>query len=93
MRIVGEIEHPVYKITIMQNMGRFILKFEADATEQSYKLRESDTINSAADIKKLITPAFLQKIDKVFLDLGDNYINLVSQSMGNDNIQLVEGII
>lgn len=94
MRIVGEIPHPVYKITVLQNMGRFTLQFEADATSQSYKLRESDKIQSAADVISLVTPDFLKRIDRVFLDLGDNLMDLLDLSSGDeDDIPMVEGIL
>ena len=95
MRIVGEIPHPVYKISILQHMGRFILKFEADATEQSYKLRESNSIQSVKDVEALVTPAFLKKIDKVFLALGDNLMALIGNSIDDEeeDIELIEGII
>ena len=80
MRIVGEVEHPIYKISILQHMGKFTLKIESDATEQSYKLRESETITNAADVIALVDEEFLKKIDRVFLDLADNLIDLVKRS-------------
>lgn len=94
MRIVGEVDHPVYKISILHHMGKFTLKFESDATEQSYKIRESDTIRTADDIKQLVNHDFLRKVDKVFLDLGDNLIGIIKASEGeNGAIEMVDDII
>ncbi len=95
MRIVGEVPHPSYKISILQNMGRFTLKIEADAIEQSYKLRESDKIQNASDVMALVTPAFLKKVDRVFLDLGDNLMHLLDLSTedDDDDVPMVEGIL
>lgn len=92
MRIVGEIPHPVYKISILKHMGKFTLKIEANATEQSYKIRESESIQSPADIEKLVNNNFLSKVDKVFLDMGDNLMNLVTDSPDSD-LPMIEGII
>ncbi len=94
MRIVGEVEHPIYKISILQHMGKFTVKIESDATSQSYKIRESETIQTAHDVKKLITPIFLQKIDKVFLDLSDNLIHMIQSSQtSTDSIKMIDDII
>lgn len=78
MRITGQIEHPYYKITIMENMGKFILKIQADALEQTYRLRESETIDNAEDIKKQVTPEFLKMIDQTFLKMSDNFMYLIN---------------
>jgi len=94
MRIVGEVEHPVYKISILQHMGRFTVKFESGATEQSYMLRESDNIQTASDVKQLIDTSFLKKIDKVFLDLGDNLLTLIKSSKGaTDDDLMIDNIL
>jgi hypothetical protein len=44
MRIVGYIEHPVLKITVMQMNNRFVLKLEANMLEQTYKFHEDDNL-------------------------------------------------
>lgn len=62
MRIAGHIEHPVLKITIFQMDNRFTVKFEDGTLEQAYRFRKSDTINSAADIRKLVDDTFLQQV-------------------------------
>jgi uncharacterized protein YxjI len=53
MRIVGYIEHPVLKITVMQMNNRFVLKLEANMLEQTYKFHEDDNLRTMADIEKL----------------------------------------
>lgn len=66
MRIVGYIEHPKYKITIMHMNLRYALKFEIGGIEQTYKIRQSDTINSPRDIENLVTEDIFERIDRQF---------------------------
>ena len=62
MRIAGHIEHPVLKITIFQMDNRFTVKFEDGTLEQAYKFRKSDTVNTAADIRRLVDEQFIKAV-------------------------------
>jgi hypothetical protein len=77
MRIVGYIEHPVLKITVMQMNNRFVLKLEANMLEQTYKFHEDDNLRTMADIEKLVDETFLNECLKRFSDMnksrGESY--------------------
>ena len=70
MRIVGYIEHPVIKITVMQMNNRFVLKLEANMLEQTYKFNEDDNLRTMADIKKMVDETFLNECLKRFSDMN-----------------------
>lgn len=70
MRIVGYIEHPVLKITVMQMNNRFVLKLEANMLEQTYKFHEDDNLRTMADIEKLVDDTFLNECLKRFSDMN-----------------------
>jgi hypothetical protein len=70
MRIVGYIEHPVLKITVMQMNNRFVLKLEANMLEQTYKFHEDDNLRTMADIEKLVDETFLNECLKRFSDMN-----------------------
>jgi hypothetical protein len=70
MRIVGYIEHPVVKITVMQMNNRFVLKLEANMLEQTYKFNEDDNLRTMADIKKMVDETFLNECIKRFSDMN-----------------------
>lgn len=93
MRIVGYIEHPIYKITIMHMNHRFALKIENDGIEQTYKLRSSDTIQNAEDIKKRVNPEFLKEIDTHFQALEKTRLGLLSISQDDKDGEEFEEII
>jgi hypothetical protein len=61
MRIVGEIPHPVLKITVFKNEGKFSIKFESGLLEQLYKFREDERLQSFEDVQRLADAAFIEK--------------------------------
>lgn len=70
MRIVGQIEHPVIKITVMQMNNRYVLKLEANMLEQTYKFNEDDNLRTMADIEKIVDETFLNECIKRFSDMN-----------------------
>ncbi|MCB0502410.1 MAG: hypothetical protein KDD32_06985 [Bacteroidetes bacterium] len=80
MRIIGSIPHPVLKITVFQLNMKFAVKFEAGMMEQTYKIRESDSINKLSDIDMLVDDQFKDQVLEQFKEmakiLGDAYQRL-----------------
>jgi len=70
MRIVGYIEHPILKITVMQMNNRYVLKLEANMLEQTYKFHEDDNLRTMTDIEKIVDETFLQECLKRFSDMN-----------------------
>ena len=62
MRIAGYIEHPLLKITIFQMDNRFTVKFEDGTLEQAYKFRSSDSLHTAADVRRLVDGTFIDGV-------------------------------
>jgi hypothetical protein len=58
MRVVREIPHPQVKITIFHWNNRYLIKLEADAFEQTYKISEFD-ITSEEEVISLLDDDFL----------------------------------
>ena len=77
MRIVGEIEHPVLKITVMQMNNRYVLKLEVNLLEQTFKFNEDDNLRTFEDIKKIVDEDFLKECMKRFGEMnrsrGESY--------------------
>lgn len=81
MRIVGYIENPKYKITIMHMNLRYALKFENEGIEQTYKIRESESISSVNDIKALIDESIIAAIDKQFREMEAIRVQILGKSL------------
>lgn len=60
MRVVGEIPHPVVKITIFHWNNRYLIKLEAGPFEQTFKLEEYD-ISSEEELKEIVNETFVQQ--------------------------------
>jgi hypothetical protein len=58
MRVVREIPHPDIKITIFHWNNRYLIKLEAGAFEQTYKISEFD-MASEEDVIKLLDDDFM----------------------------------
>lgn len=65
MRIIGQIEHPILKITIFKNDNRISVKLESGLYEQTYKFRDGEGIESAEDVEKFITSEFLEQVQGI----------------------------
>lgn len=70
MRIVGFIEHPVIKITVMIMNERYVLKLEANMLEQIYKFNEDDNLRTMKDIEKMVDETFLNECIKRFSEMA-----------------------
>ena len=64
MRIVGEIPHPIIKITVFKNDGKFSMKCETGLLEQMYKFRDDERLQSFEDIQNIVDQTFIQKIEE-----------------------------
>lgn len=82
MRIVGEIPHSTYKITIFQMNNKFTIQFEDGEQSQLYKLPDVAFLKNFNDIKQLVDGAFLNEIDKIFIFMATAKKNAVDQIYG-----------
>ena len=62
MRILGYIDHPLYKITVFKMDTRLSVKFENGNLEQTYKFRSSEALNSLREVKNLVDDQFLEAV-------------------------------
>lgn len=74
MRVVAEIPHSHFKITVFSWNGKFQLKVELDQYEQVYKINEAD-VDGIEDIKNMVTDAFLKQCFIRFLTMREDWSN------------------
>ena len=68
MRIIDTIPHPSITISIFQMNEKFIVKFEAGPMEQAFKFENSE-VKGLENLKKLITPDFIEAVRKRFNEM------------------------
>mgnify|MGYP006281904093 CR=1 FL=1 len=62
MRIVGEIDHPVLKITVFQMNNRLSVKLESGLYEQTYKFRQGEGVDTLDDVRRIVDTEFTQAV-------------------------------
>lgn len=62
MRIIGNIEHPILKITVFKMENRISVKFESGLYEQTYKFRSGEGIESFEDVEKVMDATFQAQV-------------------------------
>ena len=66
MRIIGNIDHPNFKITVFKMDNRLSVKLESGLQEQTYKFRMTNDLQNFEDVQRLIDEPFLQEVQAVF---------------------------
>ena len=72
MRVVEEIPHELFKITIYSWNAKYIIKIELDNYEQTFKINESD-VSGIQDIKTIINEEFLNEVFHNFLAMKTSF--------------------
>lgn len=69
MRVLKEIVAPDYRATIFHWNNKFLIKLETPTLEQTFKVSEFD-VTGDADVERLLTPEFIQKVLTRFKDMS-----------------------
>ena len=71
MRVIGEIAHPELRITIFYMNQKYLVKFEKNGLEQTYKISEFDyAIQSVEQLKMAITEKFIDRVSFLFAEMN-----------------------
>ncbi|MEO6149852.1 MAG: hypothetical protein ABIN95_09610 [Mucilaginibacter sp.] len=73
MRIIAELPHPDFKISILNMNQKFIIKIEQGALEQSYKIPEMDLTDGVNSVFELLDEAFLKTVATRFTDMRNDF--------------------
>jgi hypothetical protein len=73
MRIIAELPHPEFKISILNMNQKFIVKIEQGMLEQSYKIPEMDLTDGVNSIFELLDEAFLTSVAARFAEMRKDF--------------------
>lgn len=93
MRIIGEIPHSHFKITVFKMEHRLSVKFEQGFLEQTYKFRENENLKGFADIVKLIDENFINQVLTVLKNMEAHYLETMKTISPAQNEAYFEEII
>ena len=73
MRIIAELPHPDFKISIFSMNQKFIVKIEKGVFEQSYKIPEMDLTDGVNSVFELLDEEFLKTVAARFADMRKDF--------------------
>jgi len=73
MRIIAELPHPEFKISILNMNHKFIIKIEKGVLEQTYKIPETDLTDGVNSVFELLDEAFLATVANRFAEMLKDY--------------------
>jgi hypothetical protein len=73
MRIIAELPHPDFKISILNMNNKFIVKIEQGNLEQTYKIAESDLLDGVNSVFELLDEEFLKTVLHRFIEMRKDF--------------------
>jgi hypothetical protein len=73
MRIIAELPHPDFKISILNMNNKFIVKIEQGSFEQIYKIAEVDLLDGVNSVFELLDEEFLKTVLARFLEMRKDF--------------------
>jgi len=73
MRIIAELPHPEFKISILNMNNKFIVKIEQGNLEQTYKIAEADLMDGVNSVFELMDEAFLKTVSARFVEMRKDF--------------------
>ena len=73
MRVIAELPHPDFKISIFSMNQKFIVKIERGILEQSYKISEMDITDGVNSVFELLDEEFLVTVTARFKEMGSDF--------------------
>ncbi|WP_158996156.1 hypothetical protein [Mucilaginibacter sp. L196] len=73
MRIIAELPHPDFKISILNMNQKFIIKIEKGSIEQSYKIPEMDLTDGVNSVFEILDETFLKAVSLRFEEMKKDF--------------------
>ena len=73
MRIIAELPHPDFKISILNMNNKFIVKIEQGNLEQSYKIADADLMEGVNSVFELLDEAFFKTVSARFTEMRKDF--------------------
>ncbi|WP_419698442.1 hypothetical protein [Mucilaginibacter sp. NFX135] len=73
MRIIAELPHHDFKISILNMNQKFIVKIEQGALEQSFKIPEMDLTDGVNSVFELLDEEFLKTVGARFTEMRKDF--------------------
>jgi len=78
MRLIKEIPHERYRITVHNYNAKYLVKIELGQFEQTFKIGETD-VQSIEDLEGMLTPQLLSNCLQRFIQMREDWENAFNQ--------------
>ena len=78
MRLISEIPHELFKISVFSWNNKYIIKFENGDFEQTYKISQWD-LTSENDVSELVNNLLSRNPEKIFNQMNDNFASAIQE--------------
>ena len=79
MRVIAELPHPEFKISIFSMNSKFIIKIERGILEQTYKVAEMDLTDGVNSVFEVLDEEFLKTVAARFAEMGKDFRDAYSR--------------
>ncbi|MES2629629.1 MAG: hypothetical protein V4616_11725 [Bacteroidota bacterium] len=79
MRVLLEIPHHTFKITVFGMNAKYVIKVEWGPLEQTFKIAELDVVGGLDEVKKLLTDDFLRSCMVRFHAMSTDFNTAIQQ--------------
>jgi fructose-bisphosphate aldolase class 1 len=73
MRVIAEIPHADFKVSILNMNNKFIIKIEQGALEQIYKIPDMDLTDGVNSVFELLDEDFYKTVGARFADMRKDF--------------------
>lgn len=73
MRVIAELPHPDFKISILSMNQKFIIKIERGTFEQIYKVPEIDLTDGVNSVFEILDEEFLKTVSERFVTMNKDF--------------------
>jgi len=75
MRIIAELPHPEFKISILNMNDKFIVKIEQGSLEQTYKIAGIDLLDGVNSVFEILDEEFLKTVGARFTEMRRDWVD------------------
>ena len=93
MRIIGNIEHPVLKISVFKADNRISVKFENALYEQTFKLGEDERFANLPAVQQLVDTAMIEDVLAGFRQMHATRMSVMTRKFPVSETEVFEVII
>ncbi len=72
MKILANLDHPAWKITVFEMNARLSVKIENGITEQWYKFRDGSAVSTVSEVQVWLDVSRKRKIQEIFGLMAEN---------------------